>query len=197
MAKRPLEDAEQVEVRSLADLRNWLIINHNRTNGVWLIHHKKASLHYLPMTDIVDECLCWGWIDSLSRGKDETRTMHWIAPRNPKSNWSRVNKDKIARLGAKNRLQPPGIAMIETAKASGTWTALDDVENGVIPPDLQAALDAENLASAWAALPRSTQRGALEILLNAKRQTTRDKKIAEIIAALEAGERPFQWVPKT
>ena len=197
MAKRPKTDAEEVEARSLADLEAWLAAHHNRKDGVWLIHPKKAAPNYFPMGEIIDTLLTWGWIDSLSRSKDDLRTMHWIAPRNPKSNWSRVNKDKIARLEADGRMQPAGAAMVADAKARGTWTALDDVENGVVPPDLDVALEAAAQRAAWDALPRSVRRGALEILLNAKRADTRARKIADVTEALSAGERPFQWVRKS
>ena len=197
MAKRPRENAEEVEIRSLADLHDWLAAHHARTEGVWLVHHKKASPHYVPMGDIVDECLCWGWVDSLSRGKDDTRTMHWIAPRDGKSNWSRVNKGKIARLDAAGRLQPPGRAMVTLARQAGTWTALDDVENLVIPPDLQTAFDATPGAEAnWQAFPRSVKRGALEILFNTKRPDTRAAKIDTIVGDSAENRRPFQWRPK-
>lgn len=192
MAKRPLEDAEQVEVKSLATLHDWLAAHHTRDTGVWLIHYKKSSPHCIAMGDIVDECLCWGWIDGLVRAKDNQRTMHYIAPRNPASNWSTVNKDKIKRLDAAGRMRPAGQDMVRLAKECGTWTALDGVENGVIPPDLQAALDAGLLEEAWHALPRSVKRGALEILLNTKQARTRVHKIDTITQALNAGERPFQ-----
>lgn len=195
--KRPLSDAPQVAITSLADLTDWLSAHHTQGTGVWLIHPKKASPDYIPFGKIVDELLCWGWIDSLSRSKDDLRTMHYIAPRNPASNWSRVNKDKIARLEATDRLRAPGRAMIATAKARGTWTALDDVENGVTPDDLTRALEQDDLRPAWDALPRSVRRGALEILFNAKRAATRAKKIDEICTALRAGSYPFQWVGKS
>ncbi|MEL6957623.1 MAG: YdeI/OmpD-associated family protein [Pseudomonadota bacterium] len=197
MAKRPKESAEEVEIATSADLTAWLHTHHTRNDGVWLVHPKKAAPTYIPMGEIIDELLCWGWIDSLSRGKDELRTMHWIAPRNPKSNWSRVNKDKIAALEAAGRLRPAGQAMVAAAKQCGTWTALDDVENGIRPPDLDARLTADGLIPDWDALPRSVRRGALEILLNAKQQATRDRKIQDIVDALQAGQRPFQWVPKS
>lgn len=194
MAKTPKQDAEQVEVRSPTDLREWLSANYSRAAGVWLVHHKKASPHYLPMSDIVDELLCWGWVDSLSRGKDDLRTMHWIAPRDPKSNWSRVNKDKVMRLLGDNRMAAPGIKAVETAKSTGAWTALDDVENLVVPTDLQSAFVATPSARAnWEAFPRSVKRGALEILLNAKLPATRARKIGIIVTESAANRRPFQW----
>lgn len=197
MAKKPLVDTEQVEVKSLSDLRDWLAAHHTRTSGIWLVHHKKASPHYLPIGDIVDECLCWGWIDSLVRAKDDLRTMHYISPRKPASNWSRVNKDKIARLVADGRMQPAGIAMVDLAKTSGTWTALDDVENGVLPNDLRTALKDANLLDSWNALPKSATRGILEILFNTKRAPTRARRISETITVLENAKRSFKYVRKS
>lgn len=198
MSKRPLEDREEIEVDSVAALRDWLAAHHGRTDGVWIVTFKKAVPDkYVSTGQIIDQCLCFGWVDSLTRGKDNTRTMLWISPRKPGSNWSRVNKDKVARLMAEGAMTEAGLAVIDRAKADGTWTALDDVENGVIPDDLQAAFDAEpGAAATWAGYPRSVTRGALEQLLNAKRPATRAKRIATIMAAIAAGERPFQWSPK-
>ena len=195
MAKKPLTDAEEVEVASAHELRDWLAQNHTRDRGVWLVSFKKADPErYLSVGEIVDQCLCFGWVDSLTRSKDDLRSMLWISPRKKGSNWSRVNKEKVARLEAEGLMAPPGRAVIERAKADGTWTALDEVENLVIPSDLQAAFD-QNPGSeeTWQAYPRGVKRGALEILLNAKRAETRARKIAEIIDCAKAGERPFQW----
>ncbi|SDE42661.1 YdeI/OmpD-associated family protein [Limimaricola pyoseonensis] len=195
MAKRPLEDAEEVELTSRAALRDWLAANHARDRGVWLVSYKKAAGdRYLPMGEIVRECLCWGWVDSLSRGKDDLRSMVWIAPRKPGSNWSKINKDHVAALEAEESMQPPGRAVIDRAKADGTWTALDEVEAGVVPRDLEAALTARpGTRAVWDGYPRSVTRAALEQLLNARTPATREKRIRAIVEAAEAGERPFQW----
>ncbi len=115
-------------------------------------------------------------MDSLTRRKDDLRSMLWISPRKPGSNWSRVNKGLVAELETAGQMTAGGRAVIDRAKADGTWTALDDVENGVVPPDLEAAL---------------------EILLNAKRAETRTRKIGDIVDAAQAGKRPFQWSPNT
>lgn len=192
MAKRPLEHREEVEVLSRADLRAWLTDNHTRTDGVWLVHHKKASPHYLPMPDIVAECLRFGWVDSLVRGKDDLRAMHWIAPRKPGSNWSRVNKNLVTRLESEGLMTQAGRAAIETAKADGSWTRLDDVENLVVPPDLAAAFTPTARAN-WDAFNRSSRRGILEWILNAKKPETRAKRIAETAAMAQAGKPANQW----
>ncbi len=133
-------------------------------------------------------------VDSLPRANDDLRTMLYLSPRKPGSNWSRVNKDKVARLRAVGRMTPAGQAAIDRAKADGSWTALDDVENLVIPADLQAAFDkVPGAQESWEAFPRSVKRGALEILLNAKRATTRAAKIETIVSASAENIRPFQW----
>jgi uncharacterized protein YdeI (YjbR/CyaY-like superfamily) len=195
MARRPLTDAPEVEVASRAALRDWLARHHTQGSGVWLVSYKRADPdRYLPYEAIVEECLSFGWVDSLTRAKDDLRSMLWIAPRKPGSNWSKPNTDRIARLDAAGLLAPAGRAAVARAQADGTWTALDGVEALEVPPDLAAALDALPPARAhWDAFPRSVRRGVLEIVLNAKRAETRGKRIAEIARAAAENVRPFQW----
>ncbi|EBA12470.1 YdeI/OmpD-associated family protein [Roseobacter sp. CCS2] len=195
MGKSPLQNAPEVVVETCAALRDWLVENHNTSGGVWVVAFKKVDpARYLPLSEVVDEALCFGWVDSLPRAKDDLRTMLYLSPRKAGSNWSRVNKDKVTRLIAEGRMAPAGQAAIDRAKADGSWTALDDVENLVIPADLQAAFDkVPGAQDHWDAFPRSVKRGALEILLNAKRATTRAAKIDTIVTESAANIRPFQW----
>ena len=195
MAKSALDDAEQIEITNQAMLRDWLKTHHVDSHGVWVVTYKKTNPdRHVPASAITDTCLCFGWIDSLPRKKDDHRSMLYISPRNPKANWSRVNKEKVAALKAAGLMHPAGEAAVALAKESGTWNALDDVENLVIPPDLQAAFDATPGAlKMWDDFPRSVKRGALEILLNAKRAETRAKKVAEIVSSSAQNIRPFQW----
>ncbi len=193
MAK-PLQNAEKVEVKSRAELRAWLGGHHTRDTGVWLVHHKKSSPHYLPMGEIVAECLAHGWVDSLVRTKDELRTMHWIAPRKAGSSWSRVNKEIVAELEAEDLMTDAGRAVIEGAKADGSWTRLDAVERLEVPDDLAAAFDRlPGSRDHWDAFPRSVKRGVLEWVLNAKRPDTRAKRIAEVAEKAAVNERANQW----
>ncbi len=189
------QSTEEIEVTSRAALRDWLAAHHGRTKGIWLVTYKKsAGDRHLPYPDVVQECLAWGWVDSLPRKKDDLRSMLWIAPRKPGSNWSRVNKAHIATLQAQGLLTPAGRAAVDRARSDGTWDALDGVEDGIIPPDLAAAFAAEPaLRAVWDSWPRSVTRGALEILLNAKRPATRTAKVAAILDAARRGDRPFQW----
>ncbi|MDX8350985.1 YdeI/OmpD-associated family protein [Cognatiyoonia sp. IB215182] len=195
MARRALVDAPEVAVQSVDALRDWLAANHRQAKGIWLVTMKKGAPDgYIPVAEIVDTCLCFGWVDSLPRAKDDQRTMLYISPRKRGSNWSRVNKEKVARLTEAGLMHPAGLAVVEQAKADGSWTALDDVENLVVPPDLAAAFAARNGAQEnWEAFPRSVKRGALEILLNAKRPATRAAKIDQIVSDSAQNQRPFQW----
>jgi uncharacterized protein YdeI (YjbR/CyaY-like superfamily) len=195
MAKRPREDAPEVEVASRSDLRAWLDAHHMRSTGIWLVTYKRSDPdRYLPYDAIVEECLAFGWVDSLPRAKDEARTMLWIAPRKAGSNWSKANKERIARLEAGGLMTDAGRRVVDRAKEDGTWSALDGVEALEVPPDLLAALNATPPARAnWDAFPRSVRRGVLEQILNAKRPETRRTRIEETARLAAENLRPFQW----
>ena len=179
---------EKVEVRSRDDLRAWLTRNHAGGGSVWLVTWKKHSPHYLAYGDLIQELLCWGWIDSQTRGVDADRTSVLIAPRNPKSAWSAINKAHVAEARAAGLMTPAGEALIATAEANGMWHFLDDVERLERPADLDAALG-ERLEG-WEAWPRTVKRGTLEWIKTAKTDATRTKRIADVVSSLDAGMRP-------
>ena len=186
---------EQVEVVSAAELRDWLREHWDSSPGIWLVTYKKAAgERYLPYDDIVREVLCYGWIDGRARALDELRAQLLLTPRKPASKWSRPNKLRIAELEAAGRMAPPRRAVVEAAKASGTWTALDDVENLVEPPELTAALDAVPAARTnWDAFPRSTRRATLEWIAAAKRPVTRERRVTETVELAAQNLRAQQW----
>ena len=185
---RAAEQAPKVEVRSRAELRAWLETNHAASGSVWLVTWKKHTDHYLAYGDLIEELLCWGWIDSQTRGVDADRTSVLIAPRNPKSAWSAINKEKVAAARAAGRMTPAGEALIAAAEASGMWTFLDDVERLERPADLDQALG--EMRAGWEAYPRSVKRGTLEWIKTAKAEGTRAKRIAAVVESLAEGQRP-------
>lgn len=180
--------SDHVEIQSLKALRDWLAENHASAGTLWLVMHKKHTDFYIPINEIIDELLCWGWVDSVTGKVDADRSKIRISPRNPKSAWSKVNKDKVARLRAEGRMQPAGEAVIARAMENGMWTFLDDVERLEVPGDLDAALG--GLRAGWEAYPRSVKRGALEWLKTAKTMETRKKRISDVVESLHAGLRP-------
>lgn len=177
--------------KSREDWRKWLKKNHSTEKSVWLIIYKKQSETpsvYYP--EAVDEALCFGWIDSKPNKRDEESYYQFFAKRNPKSNWSKVNKEKIARLVEKGLMQSAGLEMIEIAKENGTWTALDEVENLIIPDDLQELFsDNKTAFKNWERFPPSSKRGILEWILNAKKPETRLKRIEETVSFAEKNIR--------
>lgn len=167
--------------------RKWLEKNHQSEKSVWLIIYKKESdtqSVYYP--EAVDEALCFGWIDSKPNKRDEHSYYQFFAKRNPKSNWSKVNKEKVAKLLEQGLMHRSGLEMIELAKQNGTWTALDEVENITIPDDLKMLFSKNKTAfENWENFPRSSKRGILEWIMNAKKPETLQKRIEETVSLAE------------
>ena len=178
----------EIEVKSRAELRTWLAENHTRNEGVWLVVYKAHTPHYLPWGDAVSELLCWGWIDAVPRKVDADRTAYRIAPRNPKSAWSAINKDKVEEARSAGLMTAAGEAPIEVAKANGMWDFLDDVDRLERPDDLTVALS--GLLPVWEDYPKSVQRGTLEWIKTAKTDSTRSKRIEDVVTSAQSGLRP-------
>jgi uncharacterized protein YdeI (YjbR/CyaY-like superfamily) len=179
--------ADEVFFGSRADLRGWLSENHQRPNGIWAIYHKQSTgLSDLSWDALVEECLCFGWIDSVPGKVDDLRTKIYISPRKPGSGWSARNKAKIIELQALGLIEAPGLQAIEKAKNSGSWTLFDLAEAQVVPEELAAVFAANaELANAWGKLTDSQRRAKLQNFYLAKSDETKRKRAAEIIAALE------------
>jgi uncharacterized protein YdeI (YjbR/CyaY-like superfamily) len=186
---RAAEDAPILAVRSRADLRGWLAAHHTEKGPVWLASYKKHHPDYMPYEPLVEELLCWGWIDSVTRALDADRSMILIAPRRVTSAWSAINKAHVDRARASGAMTPAGEAKVAVAIANGQWTFLDDVEQLELPPDLAAALESGGRA-VWDACPRSVKRGCLEWIKTAKTAPTRASRIAEVAKDAASGLRP-------
>jgi uncharacterized protein YdeI (YjbR/CyaY-like superfamily) len=173
------DDAPHVMAEDRATWRAWLEANHATVDGAWLVSWRKGTgKPAIPYEEAVEEALCFGWIDSTGGVIDEERARQWYAPRRRGSGWAATNKARIERLIAAGLMTPAGLAVIEAAKADGSWTLLDAVERLEVPPDLSAAFDANPPARAnWDAFPRSARRAILEWIAHAKRLETRQKRI--------------------
>lgn len=150
-----------------------------------MYYKPSLGLGNLDKQSIIDTCLCFGWIDSVVGRVDDRKTKIRISPRNPKSKWSRVNKENIKRLIKEKKIQPSGLAVVVAAKKSGVWNALNDVESLIVPKDLDVILLEHGLKQKWEALSRSNKRMYLETLLNSKKEETRKRNIQKIVEALE------------
>lgn len=185
-------ESERFAPASLADWHDWLADHHAAVAGIWLVVPRRLPADSdLTYENCVREALCWGWIDGQVKTLDETRGLQRWARRSPRSGWSRSNKLRVAELEAAGRIQPAGWAVIEAAKASGTWTVFDSVEDLIEPAELAAALDAEPAARAhWDAFPPSARKQGLAQIALAKQASTRDRRIATLVAKALRGERP-------
>lgn len=184
------EDAPLLTIHSRANLRDWLSANHATGTATWLALWKKPHPGHLPYEVIVEELLCWGWIDSTPRTLDAERSRLMIAPRNPKSAWSAVNKAHVARARASGAMTPAGEAKVAEAQANGMWDFLNDVDALIDPPDLTKALASTGTADFWAAQPRTIRRGTLEWIKMAKTPETRATRIADVTESATQGLRP-------
>jgi uncharacterized protein YdeI (YjbR/CyaY-like superfamily) len=136
-------------------------------------------------------------VDSKPSRLDDERTRLWFAPRKAGSGWSRPNKERVARAVAAGLMHPVGLAKVEAAKRDGSWERLDAVEDLVVPPDLQAALERyAGAATYFAAFPRSARRGILEWIVNARRAETRERRIEETARLAAKNQRANQWTPR-
>ena len=184
VAKRVANAPVHVEVvaHSRAEWRAWLRRHHAHGSSIWLVYPRKASGTDLTYDAIVEEALCFGWIDSVPRRRDDGMAMIRVSPRKPGSGWSKANKDRVERLVADGRMRPPGQARIDEARRDGSWEALDAAEALTMPPDLAHALRADTVAKRhFDAFPPGSRKIILTWIASAKRPETRAARIAETV----------------
>ena len=173
--------------------RDWLQQNHQNTKGVWLVYYKvksgKPSIRY---EEAVKEALCFGWIDSKVKSLDEERYQQIFTPRKPKSVWSKLNKQYIEELIEQGLMTKAGLQKITIAKQNRSWNALDAIEALIIPDDLQNLLNANQVANNnFATFSNSTKKNILFWISNAKRPSTRAKRIQKTIKAVAMNQNPL------
>jgi uncharacterized protein YdeI (YjbR/CyaY-like superfamily) len=154
---------------------------------MWRTRSGRQGLDYEAA---IEEALCFGWVDGTAGIVDEDRGKLYFAQRKSRSGWAATNKARVARLIASGLMQPAGLAVIERAKADGSWTVYDGPERLEVPPDLAAALEAHPPATAsFAAFPPSARKQMLAWVATAVRPETRASRIAQIAVKAARGER--------
>ncbi|MBB5855463.1 YdeI family protein [Amycolatopsis umgeniensis] len=164
-----------------AEWRAWLAANAGTAKEIWLvIRHKDTGIASVRIHEAMEQALCFGWIDGLHRKNDATSSRLRFTPRNPRSSWSRVNRERAARLIADGLMTARGQAMIDLAKEKGRWQVVPDGEG--VPEDLRARLDADDSARAhFEKFPPSSKRLILEWILTAKKPETRERRIVRTV----------------
>ncbi|WP_179352552.1 YdeI/OmpD-associated family protein [Winogradskyella vidalii] len=181
-------EVPEIYFKTAAEWRQWLHNNHDSAEAIHLIFykvdHKNESMRW---EEAVKVALCYGWIDSTVKSLGDGKRRQYFCPRKPKSVWSAVNKNYIKELQEANLMHPNGNESIKVAKENGSWTALDTVEKGIIPENLQRAFDKnKNAYTNFINFAPSYKKGYLYWLNQAKREDTKQKRIAEIIKLCDA-----------
>jgi uncharacterized protein YdeI (YjbR/CyaY-like superfamily) len=184
------ESFEKVEVSSQGELRAWLIKNHSQSESVWLVSYKKNQPEkYVSTDEVLDELLCFGWIDGIRRKLDDRRTMQLISPRRAE-HWARTYKERAIRLIDEKKMQESGMKVIESSKLSGLWNFMDDVDKLIIPDDLSDELSKlDGAADFFNSINASSKRFVLRWVKLAKTEKTRLKRIRELAQLSAKGEK--------
>jgi uncharacterized protein YdeI (YjbR/CyaY-like superfamily) len=161
-----------------------------QTDSVWVVTYKKnIPDKYISTSQVLDELLAFGWIDGIRRKLDDKRTMQLISPRKAE-HWTRTYKERAARLINDGRMQPAGMKAIERSKESGLWNFMDDVDNLVIPEDLESALGRSTFAMEFfESINPSSKRFVLRWIKLAKTESTRARRIGKIAELSAKGEK--------
>jgi uncharacterized protein YdeI (YjbR/CyaY-like superfamily) len=178
--------------------RTWLAKHHAQAQGVWVICYKKgSSMPTVSYDEIVEEALCYGWIDSKPQRVDDEKFKLLVTPRKPKSVWSAANKVRVEKLLAAGLITSAGQAKIDQAKANGAWDALNASDALLIAPDLATAFKRyKGSKDFFEVFPPSTKRALLEWINSAKTQATRAKRVEETASLAAQNIRANQWKPK-
>lgn len=191
MAPIQVDPARTREFSDAASFAKWLEQHHDSADEVWVrIFKVRSGLPSITPKEAIDICLCWGWIDAVRKGLDQTSYLQRYTPRGRKSIWSKVNVGNVERLIAEGRMTPHGMAHVDAAKADGRWDrAYGGSKDLVLPAELVAAIEAEPAAKAMLDKLSAQNRFALAFRIhNLKTEAGRKKKIAEFVAMLARGE---------
>jgi uncharacterized protein YdeI (YjbR/CyaY-like superfamily) len=191
-AKPPVQpDASPTLFKNARAFETWLKKHHATADGLWLkIAKRGADEPSVTYPEAVEIALCWGWIDGQKKGLDDQHFLQRFTPRRARSVWSKINVDKVAALVEAGRMQAPGHAQVEAAKADGRWArAYDGARTSTVPEDLLAALEAEPKAKAFfATLNASNRYAVLWRIQTAVKPETRARRITQLVEKLARGE---------
>jgi uncharacterized protein YdeI (YjbR/CyaY-like superfamily) len=163
------------------DWRAWLARNCQSEQEIWLIiHHKDSATPGMRYHEAIEHALCFGWIDGLHRKRDADSSQLRFTPRTARSSWSRVNRERAARMVDQGLMTEHGQALIDLAKTKGTWQAVP--ETSAVPDDLRVLLDGDEAARGnFEKFPPSSKRLILEWIATAKKPETRQRRINRTI----------------
>jgi len=187
--------SQKIYIIACNEWRQWLEENHQTEESVWVVcNTKKSNLPVVRWSDLVDQALCFGWIDSTRKSVDGGSFMQLFTKRKPNSTWSKINKEKVRKLIDDQLMMPAGYQSIKTAKENGSWEILDSVEDLIIPQDLEDAFEKYiDSKEYFLSLSKSVKKMLLQWVVLAKRPETRKKRLDEIAKEASQKNRPQQF----
>ncbi|NGO80933.1 OmdA domain containing protein [Streptomyces sp. YC504] len=186
------DGAELLIPAAASALEAWLDEHHETRTVLWVKMAKKhTGIPSLTWEELVEQALCFGWIDGQRRGFDESWFVQKVTPRRPRSLWSQVNVGKAQALIAAGRMRPRGLAEVESARTDGRWeAAYASQKNATAPPDLVEALDANPAARAfYETLGKSDQYALYFGLVTARTEKTRLARLERFVATMAEGRK--------
>lgn len=172
-----------------AEFGAWLAAHHDTETELWMgLNKVHVQNRGLTWAQAVPEALCWGWIDSVAQRIDDDSTRQRWTPRKRTSIWSKVNIDHVERLRAEGRMQPSGLAIWEQRRTDrAPYT--HEIDHAIVLPEAYAALLAADPAATafWEAATTTYRRVCTNWVITAKQESTRDRRMAQLIADSRAG----------
>jgi uncharacterized protein YdeI (YjbR/CyaY-like superfamily) len=164
--------------------------HHDSARELWVGYYKKGSgKPSMTWPESVDEALCFGWIDGVRKSIDPERYMIRFTPRRARSIWSAVNIERVAALTEEDRMRPAGLKAFEARREdrSGIYS-YEQRDKAVLDPALEKRFRATK--KAWASfetMPRSYRQAAIRWVMTAKKEATRERRLATLIEDSAAG----------
>ena len=171
------------------EFRGWLKDNHAAVSELWVGFYKKGSgLPSITWPQSVDEALCFGWIDGLRKGIDEISYKIRFTPRRPTSNWSTVNIERVAVLTEEGRMRPAGLEAFSRRSEERSRIYSYEREHAALTEEEEDQLRAT--PAAWEffqAQPPSYRKAATRWIVSAKKETTRQSRLARLVEDSASG----------
>jgi uncharacterized protein YdeI (YjbR/CyaY-like superfamily) len=192
-ASAPMGDSIVMEPTTFErpeDFRAWLEQHHDSEPELWVGYHKKGSgKPSMTWPESVDEALCFGWIDGIRKSIDAGRYMIRFTPRRARSIWSAVNIGRVAALREEGRMRPAGLKVFQARREdrSGIYS-YEQRDQAKLEPAYEKRFRAKK--KAWAsfqARPKSYRQAAIRWVMTAKKEETRERRLATLIEASAAG----------
>lgn len=196
--RAPTSGATPTFFTSPAKFRAWLEKHHATATELWVAYYKKhTGKRTIVWAEAVVEALCFGWIDGIAKSLGEDAHMNRFTPRKRGSIWSEINVRSAERLIAEGRMHPAGLAAFEARTANRTGIYAFEGKAAAFTAVEERRFKRDKAAWAyWTAAPPGYKRTAMHWVMSAKREETRAKRLATLIADSAAGLRIAQLRPR-